>query len=36
MELSPEREDELLIQILRDQGGIDPRRLRGVLKLTAR
>ncbi|HUY45577.1 MAG TPA: hypothetical protein VMV92_07605 [Streptosporangiaceae bacterium] len=35
MELSPEREDELLIQILRDQGGIDPRRLRGVLELTA-
>ena len=35
MELSPQREDELVAQILRDQVGIDPRSLRPVLRLTA-
>jgi hypothetical protein len=35
MELSPQREDELVVQILRDQVGIDPRSLRPILRLTA-
>jgi hypothetical protein len=35
MELSPQREDELVVQILRDQVGIEPRSLRPVLRLTA-
>jgi len=35
VELSPEREDELLVQILRDQVRVNPRRLRGILELTA-
>lgn len=34
MELSPQREDELIVQILRDQVGINPRSLRTVLRLT--
>jgi hypothetical protein len=35
MELSPEREDELVVQVLRDQVGIDPRSLRPILRLAA-
>lgn len=34
MELSPQREDELIVQILRDQVGINPWSLRPVLRLT--
>jgi len=33
--LSPQREDELIVQILRDQVGIDPRSLRPILRLAA-
>lgn len=35
MEQSPQRENELIAQILRDQVGINPRSLRPVLRLTA-
>jgi hypothetical protein len=35
MGLSPQREDELVVQTLRDQAGIDPRSLRPILRLTA-
>ena len=35
MELSPEREDELLQQVLRDQVGVDPGQLRPILELAA-
>ena len=35
MGLSLQREDGLVVQILRDQVGIDPRSLRSVLRLTA-
>jgi len=35
MGLSPQREDELVVQILRDQVGIDSRSLRPVLRLSA-
>lgn len=35
MGLSPQREDELIVQILRDQVGIDPRSLRPILRLAA-
>ncbi|MGO9078607.1 MAG: hypothetical protein ACLQDY_06140 [Streptosporangiaceae bacterium] len=35
MELSPEREDELVQQVLRDQVGIDPHQLRPILELAA-
>ena len=32
---TPQREDELIVQILRDQAGIDPRSLRPLLRLAA-
>jgi hypothetical protein len=35
MGLSPQGEDEFIVEILRDQVGIDPRSLRAVLRLTA-
>jgi hypothetical protein len=35
MELSPQREDELVVQILRDRVGIDPQSLRPILRLAA-
>jgi hypothetical protein len=35
MALSPQREDQLVVQILRDQVGIDPQSLRPILRLTA-
>jgi hypothetical protein len=35
VELSPEREDELLHQVLRDRLGVDPRQLRPILDLAA-
>ncbi len=35
VELSPEREDELVQQVLRDQVGIDPHQLRPILELAA-
>jgi len=33
--LSSQRDDELVVQILRDQVGVDPRTLRPILRLTA-
>jgi hypothetical protein len=35
VELSPDREDELLVQFLRDRVGVDPRSLRPILRLAA-